>query len=81
MCNRYFLIRTRLNSFSILFYEKICSNFFQYAEADGLRILAFPCNQFGGQEPGDNEEIKAFAAAKGATFDMVCFLQYRFLKQ
>ena len=42
--------------------------FFQYAEADGLRILAFPCNQFGSQEPGTNEEIKAFAAAKGVEF-------------
>lgn len=24
----------------------------------GLEILAFPCNQFGSQEPGTNEEIK-----------------------
>ncbi|KAJ1703702.1 hypothetical protein LUZ63_003481 [Rhynchospora breviuscula] len=24
----------------------------------GLEILAFPCNQFAGQEPGNNEEIK-----------------------
>ncbi|GLE08931.1 hypothetical protein PINS_up020406 [Pythium insidiosum] len=30
--------------------------------ADGLEILAFPCNQFGGQEPGTSEEIKAFVA-------------------
>ncbi len=43
---------------------------FQYAEANGLRILAFPCNQFGSQEPGTDAEIKAFATAKGATFDM-----------
>ncbi len=33
--------------------------FNKYSETDGLRILAFPCNQFGGQEPGTNEEIKA----------------------
>ena len=26
----------------------------------GLKILAFPCNQFGGQEPGTNEEIMEF---------------------
>ncbi|QJB68118.1 glutathione peroxidase [Parasphingorhabdus halotolerans] len=26
----------------------------------GLEILAFPCNQFGNQEPGDAEEIKNF---------------------
>jgi len=30
----------------------------------GLVILGFPCNQFGGQEPGTNEEIKAFAQGK-----------------
>jgi len=27
---------------------------------DKLVILGFPCNQFGGQEPGTNEEIVAF---------------------
>ncbi|MFX6532807.1 redoxin domain-containing protein, partial [Acinetobacter baumannii] len=27
----------------------------------GLEILAFPCNQFGSQEPGTNEEIQEFA--------------------
>ena len=32
--------------------------------------MAFPCNQFGGQEPGTNAEIKAFAESKGAHFDM-----------
>ncbi|MFT6070685.1 MAG: glutathione peroxidase [Bacteriovoracaceae bacterium] len=26
----------------------------------GLEILAFPCNQFGSQEPGSNEEIAEF---------------------
>lgn len=26
----------------------------------GFEILAFPCNQFGNQEPGTNEEIKQF---------------------
>lgn len=41
-----------------------------HSEADGLRILAFPCNQFGSQEPGTNEEIKAFAAKYGVEFDM-----------
>ena len=28
----------------------------------GLEILAFPCNQFGAQEPGDAQEIKSFCA-------------------
>ena len=27
----------------------------------GFEILAFPCNQFGGQEPASNAEIQAFA--------------------
>lgn len=30
----------------------------------GLEILAFPCNQFGGQEPGDNEQIMQFACTR-----------------
>ncbi|MGB5485633.1 glutathione peroxidase [Parasphingorhabdus sp.] len=28
----------------------------------GLEILAFPCNQFGHQEPGDADEIKNFCS-------------------
>jgi len=30
----------------------------------GLEVLAFPCNQFGGQEPGSDAEVKAFAESK-----------------
>jgi len=26
----------------------------------GLEVLWFPCNQFGGQEPGTNEEVQSF---------------------
>lgn len=40
-----------------------------YAEK-GLRILAFPCNQFGGQEPGTEREIKEFVSTYGVEFDM-----------
>ncbi|HZW37807.1 MAG TPA: glutathione peroxidase [Ignavibacteriaceae bacterium] len=29
----------------------------------GFEILAFPCNDFGGQEPGTNEEIKDFCSS------------------
>ena len=36
----------------------------------GLRILCFPCNQFGKQEPGGPEEIRAFADGYGVQFDM-----------
>lgn len=35
----------------------------------GLEILAFPCNQFGGQEPGSDAEIQEFCTATyGVTF-------------
>lgn len=30
----------------------------------GLQIMAFPCNQFGKQEPGDAEEIRNFCTLK-----------------
>ena len=30
----------------------------------GFEILGFPCNDFGGQEPGTNEEIKTFCSSK-----------------
>jgi glutathione peroxidase len=33
-------------------------------EDRGFVILGFPCNQFGGQEPGSNEEIKQFCTSK-----------------
>lgn len=37
----------------------------------GLEILAFPSNQFGGQEPGSEAQIKEFARSKyGTTFPM-----------
>ncbi|KAL4716797.1 hypothetical protein ACJJTC_001953 [Scirpophaga incertulas] len=36
----------------------------------GLRILAFPCNQFGGQEPGTSTDIMKFTKHKGVMFDV-----------
>ena len=35
----------------------------KYAEK-GFTILAFPCNDFGSQEPGSNDEIKQFCSTK-----------------
>jgi glutathione peroxidase len=29
-------------------------------QADGLEVLGFPCDQFGHQEPGNEEEIRSF---------------------
>lgn len=35
----------------------------------GFEVLAFPCNQFGGQEPGSEEEIVEFCTTRfSATF-------------
>lgn len=37
----------------------------------GLVVLGFPCNQFGGQEPGTNEEIAEFCSVNfGVSFPM-----------
>ncbi len=30
----------------------------------GFTVVGFPCNQFGGQEPGTNEQIKQFCSSK-----------------
>ena len=37
----------------------------------GFSVLGFPCNQFGGQEPGSAEEIESFCSTTyGVTFPM-----------
>ena len=42
----------------------------QFAER-GFAVVGFPCNQFGGQEPGSAEEIAEFCSATyGVTFPM-----------
>ncbi|KAL5056971.1 hypothetical protein RYX36_028575 [Vicia faba] len=40
------------------------SHLYENFKDRGLEVLAFPCNQFGMQEPGSNEEIKQFACTK-----------------
>ncbi|MEI6084628.1 MAG: glutathione peroxidase [Verrucomicrobiota bacterium] len=37
---------------------------YQKYKDKGLVVLGFPCNQFGSQEPGTNEEIKQFCSTK-----------------
>ncbi len=38
----------------------------------GLVVLGFPCNQFGGQDPGSNDEIASFCQLNfGVTFPMM----------
>lgn len=35
-----------------------------------LEVIAFPCNQFGSQEPGDDSEIKQFCNTMNITFSL-----------
>ncbi|KOX74205.1 putative phospholipid hydroperoxide glutathione peroxidase, partial [Melipona quadrifasciata] len=51
-------------------YKELNQLYDEYAESKGLRILAFPCNQFNGQEPGDSEEICSFADRQKVKFDL-----------
>jgi glutathione peroxidase len=58
-----------------------CGNTPQYAtlealqkkyEAKGFTVIGFPCNQFGGQEPGTAEEIATFCSTTyGVTFPIM----------
>jgi glutathione peroxidase len=59
--------------------------------ARGFEVLGFPCNQFGGQEPGNEAAIKSFCETKHAvTFPMFAKIDvnggkadplYQFLKK
>lgn len=58
-----------------------CGNTPQYAtleelqkkyEPKGFTVIGFPCNQFGGQEPGSAEEIQTFCSTTyGVTFPLM----------
>ncbi len=44
---------------------------YQRHRAQGFTILGFPCNQFGGQEPGDETAIQEFCTLNfGVTFPL-----------
>jgi glutathione peroxidase len=44
---------------------------YQKYQSKGLVILGFPCNQFGGQEPGSDSEIQTFCTRRfGVTFPL-----------
>ena len=44
----------------------------QQFASDGLAVLGFPCNQFGAQDSGSNEEIAGFCQLNyGVTFPMM----------
>jgi glutathione peroxidase len=44
-------------------YSALESTYKKYKD-QGLVVLGFPCNDFAGQEPGTNEEIKQFCSSK-----------------
>jgi glutathione peroxidase len=44
---------------------------YQRLEGESFEILGFPCNQFGGQEPGEADDIASFCQLNyGVTFPM-----------
>lgn len=54
-----------------------------------FELVAFPCNQFGEQEPGDQDDIREFSVQKGVQFRIMDKIDvngrhahdvYRFLK-
>jgi glutathione peroxidase len=46
-------------------------NLHQKYKDSGLRVLGFPCNDYGAQEPGTNEEIVQFCTKNyGVTFEL-----------
>jgi len=51
--------------------QKIKSNP-KYSNSDDFVILGFPCNQFGGQDPGSNDQIQEFCQLNyGVTFPVL----------
>ncbi|KAK2581718.1 hypothetical protein KPH14_002202 [Odynerus spinipes] len=51
-------------------YRQLVQLYEKYGQSKGLRILAFPSNQFGGQEPGTSQEILDFVKRYNVTFDL-----------
>ena len=45
---------------------------YEAKQSEGLVVVGFPCNQFGGQEPGTHEEIATFCKSNfNVTFPMM----------
>lgn len=51
-------------------YKELVQLHEKYGEKEGLKILAFPSNQFAGQEPGTSEEILDFIQKYNVKFDV-----------
>ncbi len=52
-------------------YKQLVQLWSQVKYTGKINILAFPCNQFGGQEPESNEDIHEFTLSKGVDFQMM----------
>ncbi len=51
-------------------YQSLQALYQRYAD-QGLTVMGFPCNQFGGQEPGDAQQISQFCETRfGVTFPL-----------
>jgi len=71
-------------------YKELEDLYLKYHD-QGLEIIGFPCNQFGHQEPGNEEEIKSFCQLTyNVTFPMMSKIDvngdnahpiYQYLKQ
>ena len=71
-------------------YEGLQKLYEEY-QSKGLEIVGFPCNQFGGQESGTNEEIQGFCTGRfGVRFPVLAKVDvngdgaapvYKFLKK
>ena len=45
---------------------------------DGVIVVGFPCNQFGGQEPGSHQEICDFTSSKfGVDFPLMAKIEVK----
>lgn len=71
-------------------YKGLVELWSEVKETAAVHILAYPCNQFGQQEPGTADEIAAFAKNKGVEFTIMskvdvngpgADLVFKFLKQ
>ncbi|RZI50612.1 glutathione peroxidase [Aeribacillus pallidus] len=56
---------------------KDLQNLYETYKEKGFVVLAFPCNQFGNQEPGTDEEIQTFCENYGVTFPVFSKIDVR----
>jgi len=58
-------------------YKPLEATYRKYKD-QGLVVVGFPCNEFGGQEPGSNEQIKEFCSSQfDVTFPLYDKLQVK----